>query len=149
MNHARTAIAVSALALSAAALGATQASARQGPEPGSGYTTTPDCHWAYHPVCHEVPVPGPGNAPTASETAMYDWPDEGSGYPGSEATSPDYNHPNYDPRYEVPRVEAATVSSASDDNGAETIQTGASALGGAGIALGAVWIYRRRQAMNG
>ena len=68
MNHARTAIAVSALALSAAALGATQASARQDPEPGSGYTTTPDCHWAYHPVCHEVPVPGPGNAPTASET---------------------------------------------------------------------------------
>jgi hypothetical protein len=106
MNHARTAIAVSALALSAAALGATQASAQPGPEPGSGYTTTPDCHWAYHPACHETPAP-------------------------------------------VPPVEAALDPGSSHDNGAETMQTGASALGGAGIALGAVWIYRRRQAMNG
>ena len=106
MNHARTAIAVSALALSAAALGVSQASARLGPEPGSGYTTTPDCHWAYHPACQETPVP-------------------------------------------MAPVEAALDPGLSDDNGAETMQTGASALGGAGIALGAVWIYRRRQTTNG
>ncbi len=106
MNHARTAIAVSALALSAAALGATQASARLDPEPASGYTTTPDCHWSYHPVCDEVPVP-------------------------------------------VPPAEAALALGPSDDNGAEALQAGASALAGAGIALGAVWICRRRQPMNG
>ena len=106
MNHARTAIAVSALALSATALGATEASAQLAPEPRSGYTTTPDCHWAYHPVCDEVPVP-------------------------------------------VLPVEAALDPGSSDDSGAETMQAGASALGGAGIALSAVWIYRRRQAMNG
>ena len=106
MNYARTAIAVSALALSAAALGAAEASAQLAPEPRSGYTTTPECHWAYHPVCHATPAP-------------------------------------------VPPVEAALDPVLSDDNGAETMQTGASALGGAGIALGAVWIFRRRQATNG
>ena len=128
MNHARTAIAVSVLALSAATFGATQASARLDPEPQYGNTTPapnypeynypeykldvptvptePDCHWAYHPACHEIPAP-------------------------------------------VPPVEATLDPGSSDDNGAKTMQTGASALGGAGIALGAVWIYRRRQAMGG
>ena len=51
------------------------------------------------------------------------------------------NYPNYDPAYEVRRA-----SSASDDYGAEVLQSGASAVGGAGIALGAMWLYRRRQA---
>jgi hypothetical protein len=106
MKHARTALAASALALGAAALTATEASARPDTEPGSGYTTTPDCHWAYHPVCYEAPVP-------------------------------------------LPRAEAALDPTPADHNGAETAQTAASALGGAGIVLGAVWIYRRRQAMNG
>ena len=31
-----------------------------------------------------------------------------------------------------------------DDNVAESVQAGASAIGGAGIALAAVWAYRRR-----
>jgi|tagenome__1003787_1003787.scaffolds.fasta_scaffold20014160_2 hypothetical protein len=111
MNRASTAIAVSAIALSAAALGATNAAATHPadngtlPTPAAPYGS-PDCHWAYHSVCNEVP--------------------------GSE-------HP----------VEAAVAPSPSDNSGAETMQLSASALGGAGIALGAVWIYRRRQAING
>jgi hypothetical protein len=52
------------------------------------------------------------------------------------------NYPNYDPRYEVP---PAPVISAPDDNGAEVLQASASALGGAAIAFGAMWLYRRRQ----
>jgi hypothetical protein len=96
MNHARTAIAVSTLALSAGALGATEASAQLAPEPGSGYTATPDCHWSYHPVCDEVPVPVPpvnGTLPTAVVT--YGWPDEGTGYPGfADQPSPTSTEPN-------------------------------------------------------
>jgi hypothetical protein len=118
MNHARTAIAISALALSAAALCATQASAQF--------------------------EPAPGDASTTSETDTYDWPDEGFGYPGSEATRPDYNHPNYDPRYAVSSVEAPPVKTAPDDTGAEVIQAGAGAVGGAAVALSAMWLYRRR-----
>jgi hypothetical protein len=36
-----------------------------------------------------------------------------------------------------------------DDTTSETLQAGASALSGASIALGAVWIYRRRQPRKG
>jgi hypothetical protein len=56
------------------------------------------------------------------------------------------NYPNYDLRYEVPRLQAAPVISAPDDNGVEVLQAGASAVGGAGIAFGVMWLYRRRQA---
>lgn len=52
------------------------------------------------------------------------------------------NYPNYDPKYEV--RQGTTVSS--DDNGIEVLQASASALGGAAIAFGAMWLYRRRQA---
>ncbi|TCN32192.1 hypothetical protein EV642_128102 [Kribbella sp. VKM Ac-2500] len=103
MNRRYSAIAVSALALGGAALTVTEASARLDPDPGSGYTTTPDCHWAYHPACDEVLVP-------------------------------------------VPPVEAALDPGSSDDNGAETMRAGASALGGAGLAFGGLWLYRRRHA---
>ncbi|TCC65676.1 hypothetical protein E0H73_01690 [Kribbella pittospori] len=71
------------------------------PEPGSGYTTTPDCHWAYHPVCHE-------------EASVV-----------------------------VPPVEATLGQSPPDNGGAEALQDGASALGGAGLAFGGMWLYRR------
>jgi hypothetical protein len=103
MNRKYWAIAGSALALGAAALTAAEASARLSPEPGSGFTATPDCHWAYHPVCDEVPVP-------------------------------------------VAPVEAALDPGPSDDHGAGTMQAGASALGGAGLAFGGVWLYRRLHA---
>lgn len=121
MNRKYSAVAVSALALSAAALGATQASAREAPEPGSGYTTTPDCHWAYHPVCDEDPVPEPN--------------------------LPEYNYPEY--KLDVPTVPtspAGSTEALGDDIGVEVLQTGASALGGAGLALGGLWLYRRRHA---
>jgi hypothetical protein len=43
----------------------------------------------------------------------------------------------------------ATIEVPVDDITSEALQAGASALGGASIALGAVWIYRRRQPRNG
>jgi hypothetical protein len=119
MNRKYSAAVVSALALSAAALGATQASAREAPEPGS--TTTPDCHWAYHPACKEVPVPEPN--------------------------VPEYNYPEY--KLDVPTGPtgpAGSPQALGDDIGVEVLQTGASALGGAGLALGGLWLYRRRHA---
>jgi hypothetical protein len=54
------------------------------------------------------------------------------------------NYPEYDPRYEVPSAQAATGLSMSDDTLTEALQAGASALGGAGVALGGLWLYRRR-----
>jgi hypothetical protein len=93
MNHARTAIAVSALALSAAALGATQASAQYEPGPGSAPATAP-------------PVP-------------------------------------------APTPETEVVKASVDDTASEGLQAGASALGGAGVALGAGWFYGRRRVLNG
>ncbi len=52
------------------------------------------------------------------------------------------NYPNYEPAYEVP---AATVSiTTPDDNRAEGVQAGAAAIGGAGLALAGMWLYRRR-----
>jgi hypothetical protein len=85
-------------------------------------------------------VGDPGSGPTS---AVSGWPDEGTGHPGSGDRRPEYNYPNYDPRYEVPRVQAA-VSSASDGTGVEVVQAGASAVGGAVVAFGAMWVYRRR-----
>ncbi|TCC44905.1 hypothetical protein E0H75_30730 [Kribbella capetownensis] len=41
-----------------------------------------------------------------------------------------------------------TVEIAVDDTTSEAVQAGASALGGAGIALGAVLLYRRRQVLD-
>lgn len=82
--------------------GPTQGSAGLPPEPGSGYATMPDCHWAYHSVCEEVPVP-------------------------------------------VAPTEAALDPGPSDDTRVEVLQAGASALGGAGLAFGGMWLYRRRQ----
>ncbi len=61
-------------------------------------------------------------ATAVSQPQSSDWPDEGSGYPGSSPSSPEYNYPNYDPRYEVPRGQSATVSEASNDIGVEIAQ---------------------------
>ena len=44
----------------------------------------------------------------------------------------------------APPVEAATPHGLSD-NGVKALQTGAFALGGADLALGGLWLYRRRQ----
>ncbi|TCO44036.1 hypothetical protein EV646_111228 [Kribbella antiqua] len=119
MNRTYSALALSALATGAVVLTTTEASAM--PKELEATSTS-----------QNVPAPPP------------EWPDEGTGYPGSEANSPEYNYPNYDKRYEVPRVQTATVSKASDDNGVEVVQAGASAVGGAAVAFGAMWLYRRR-----
>jgi len=137
MNHARTAIAVSALALSAAALGATEASALLGPEPGSGYTTTPDCHWSYHPVCDEVSVPLPPEAEldgtSATPVVTYGWPDEGTGYAGY--------------------ADQSSQTSTEPSQGLDTTSValgvlGSIALGGAGLAIALVIQRRRLQSLE-
>lgn len=43
----------------------------------------------------------------------------------------------------------ATVEIQVDDGWAEAAQAGASALGGAALAFGALWMYRRRQPVAG
>lgn len=115
-----SALAVSAVAMGAVALTATEASATQN-DP--------------QPRVTSQPVPP-------------DWPDEGSGYPGS-ADTPEYNYPKFDRKVEEAPAEAApakaTKQSSSNGNGVEFLQSGASALGGAAVALSGVWLYRRRQ----
>jgi hypothetical protein len=115
-----SALAVSAVALGTVVLTATEASATR-----------------------EDPQPRPTSQPAP-------WPDEGSGFPGSANTTPEYNYPKYDPKYEVTAPTKATpakvtAQSSSDGNGVELLQSGASALGGAAVALSGVWLYRRRQ----
>jgi hypothetical protein len=51
------------------------------------------------------------------------------------------NYPAYDARYEVTPVGS---SGSADDTRVEVVQAGASALGGAGVACGVMWLYRRR-----
>ena len=75
---------------------------------------------------------------TATEASAEVAPEPGS-------TSQEYSYPNYDPAFEVPPANVAKAQSSSDDNGVEVVQSSASALGGAALALGGVWLYRRRQ----
>jgi hypothetical protein len=90
--------------------------------------------------------------PRPTTQAAPDWPDEGSGYPGSQDT-PEYNYPKYDRQYEVVPTKAAaeaapsqaTVKSSSDGNGFQFVQSGASAAAGAAVAVSCMWMYRRRQ----
>lgn len=123
MNRKYTVLALSAVAMGTVVLTTPQASAMP-KEPASA----------------SVSQNGPAAPPP-------DWPDEGTGYPGSETTGPEYNYPNYDPAYEVPAVKTVAAQSLSDDNGAEVLQAGASALGGAAVAFGGMWLYRRRHAL--
>lgn len=46
-------------------------------------------------------------------------------------------------------VQAATGQRTSDDNAAEALQASASALGGAAVAFGGMWLYRRRHVLAG
>lgn len=52
------------------------------------------------------------------------------------------------PPVSAPASPTDLVKAAVDDTASEGIQAGASALGGAGIALAGLWIYRRRHALN-
>jgi hypothetical protein len=91
--------------------------------------------------------PGPGSRPVTAE--VYDWPDEGTGYPGSEAKSPKCTYPE-DPACSVPALETMPAPSASDDSGSTgAAHLGAFALGGAGVAFGGMWLYRRRRLAAG
>jgi hypothetical protein len=122
MNRRYSALALSAVAMGAVVLTTTEASAMlKDPEAAST---------------------------SQSVSAPPEWPDEETGYPASEAKSPEYNYPNYDPKYEVAPVQAATVGqSRSDDNGVWALQSGASALGGAAVAFAGMWLYRRRHVL--
>ncbi len=91
--------------------------------------------------------------PRPTTQAAPDWPDEGSGYPGSQDT-PEYNYPKYDRKYEVVPTQAApaqatpakaTAQSSSDGDGFQFVQSGASAAAGAAVAVSCIWMYRRRQ----
>lgn len=55
------------------------------------------------------------------------------------------NYPAYDSSYPVsPAESSGTVAASSGESGPEVVQAGASALGGAGVACGVMWLYRRR-----
>ena len=69
--------------------------------------------------------------------------------PEPRDTTAECNYPNHPLCKVVPVVatpRAATDHSAWDDYGAGALEAGASALGGAGIAFGGMWLYRRRHA---
>jgi hypothetical protein len=73
-----------------------------------------------------------------------------AGIAAADASAREAPEPNY------PRVEARMPTSptdprvpteaSGDDTGVEVLQAGASALGGAGLAIGGMWLYRRRHA---
>ena len=90
-------------------------------------------------------LPDPEGASTSQRVPSSEWPDEGSGYPQSEKKAPEPNYPNYDPNPEGPAPMEAAVVTSPDDTTTEVLQSGAAALGGAAIALGSVWLYRRHQ----
>ena len=117
MNHRYSALALSTFAMGALALTAPEASAML-KDPDRGYSAS-----------------------------TYDWPDEGSGYPTSEATTRDCTYPE-NPTCNTPPLAAMTTSSTatspSDGSSFQPAQLGASALGGAGAAFAGMWLYRRR-----
>ena len=139
MNRRWSALALSAVAMGALAVTATEASADP-KDPHAGVSTQPQA-W---------PDEGTGYPGASESTAPRAWPEEGAGYPGAGDTAPEYNYPNYDKRYgvtPVQPVQAASAASTSDndDATAAVLQAGASALGGAGVAFGAMWVFRRHQ----
>jgi hypothetical protein len=48
------------------------------------------------------------------------------------------------PQTGVTVLQGGTVDTSSDDNSVEAFQLGMSALGGAGVAIAGMWLYRRR-----
>jgi hypothetical protein len=90
----------------------------------------------------------PGPTPSAVGSQPPAWPDEGSGYPGVEEKSPEYNYPEY--KLDVPAAPSTHVKpSSASVSGTTTraVEAGASAIGGAGIALVGMWLVRRRGAL--
>jgi hypothetical protein len=61
-----------------------------------------------------------------------------------------YNYPEYDVNpVMAPEQEKIRVMVPVDDTTAEALQAGASALGGAALAFGTLWFYRRRYPLAG
>ncbi|TCO52001.1 hypothetical protein EV646_101997 [Kribbella antiqua] len=121
MNHTYAALAASALSMGGIVLAAPAASAM-------------------------LRTPGPGVTPSAVTSQSPGWPDEGSGYPGSEKRSPEYNYPEY--KLDPPAASNLQPARTSVwDNSIGAVEAGASALGGAGVALGGLWLVRRRSAL--
>ncbi|TDO48547.1 hypothetical protein EV643_107176 [Kribbella sp. VKM Ac-2527] len=72
--------------------------------------------------------------------AMAGVPEESRQLPAAVVPHDPPNYPEYDSRYEV----TPTVTVSADDTTSEAFQAGASALGGAALALAGAWTYRRR-----
>jgi hypothetical protein len=121
MNRRYSALALFALAMGAVALTATEASAIGSEHPSGWWVGYPGTE-AKSSAC---------NHPTCDPRVATVMP--------QDPKPP--NYPNYDPRYEVPPVQVATA-----DNGVDVLQAGASAVGGAALAFGAMWLHRRHQA---
>jgi hypothetical protein len=60
-----------------------------------------------------------------------------------------YNYPAYDVNPVLAPEEKIRVMVPADDTTAEALQAGAAALGGAGLAFGTLWFYRRRYPLAG
>jgi hypothetical protein len=120
MNHTYSALALSALALGTVVLTTTEASA-----------VLRDPAGAFAPYTGSID----------------DWPGKGSGYPESKHTSCAYpGHPvcSSDPMPQLEPVAATTPPAKSDVTWSASAQMGTSALGGAALAFGGMWLYRRR-----
>ncbi|HEY3004572.1 MAG TPA: hypothetical protein VGJ44_19650, partial [Kribbellaceae bacterium] len=78
------------------------------------------------------PHPESGYTATAGQAEASNRPDEGSGHPSGWWVG----YPGTEAENSVATPRAATDHSAWDDIVAEALQAGASALGGAGLALG-------------
>lgn len=82
----------------------------------------------------DVKEPTRGYASSPMATTPPPWPDEGVGYPQPEPKSPQ------------PVAATSRTEVPMDHNVDEVLQAAASALGGAGLALGGTWLYRRHRA---
>jgi hypothetical protein len=81
--------------------------------------------------------------PEPGVTMVTEWPDEGTGYPGYAVRNTGCTYPE-DPACDVAPLAVVSAASPADDEGFEGVQLGASAVGGAAVALGGVWLSQRR-----
>jgi hypothetical protein len=86
----------------------------------------------------EAPEPQYGNTTPEPKYPGYDPQHHGN------MNVPEYNYPEY--KLDVPTSPTGPARASGDDTGVEVLQASASALGGAGLALGGMWLYRRRHA---
>jgi hypothetical protein len=159
MPHRYSALAMSALAVGAVVLTTTEASAMLR-DPGT---------WAAAAAvtADEWPDEGSGYPGFESKSPEHGYLDHDPQHHGNmtapEGRYEEYNYPEY--KFDVPSsptgraessagpvrepvsdADAALDPAPSDNTGVEGLQTGASALGGAGLAVGGLWLYRRLHA---